>query len=189
MVAEAPTVKLSNGKEMPIVGLGTYARSADPGQYSQAVESAIEIGYRNIDTASSYNNEEEVGEGINNMIKKGVVTREQLFITTKLWNDRHRQSDVVPALKESLAKLNLSYVDLYLIHWPFSVNDKGEEASIDYIETWKGMEEAVKLGLTKSIGVSNFNQEQLDRVLKESMVKPVVNQIEGSVPQKDKRNP
>ncbi|KAG6465691.1 hypothetical protein O3G_MSEX015322 [Manduca sexta] len=178
MVAEAPTVKLSNGKEMPVVGLGTYARSADPGQYSEAVESAIEIGYRNIDTASSYNNEEEVGEGINKIIKKGVVTREQLFVTTKLWNDRHRQSDVVPALKESLAKLNLSYVDLYLIHWPFSVNDKGEEASIDYIDTWKGMEEAVKLGLTKSIGVSNFNEEQLDRVLTESMVKPVVNQVE-----------
>nr|ATJ44498.1 aldehyde reductase 3 [Helicoverpa armigera] len=178
MGSKVLNVKFTNGKEMPMVGLGTYARQADPGQFRQAVEWGIEAGYRHIDTASCYKNEEEVGEGINNKINDGLVTRDQLFVTTKVWNDCHAEEQVVPALKESLARLKLDYVDLYLVHWPFSANGKGEDLGIDYLETWKGMEQVVKLGLAKSIGVSNFNEEQLERLLNNSTIKPVVNQFE-----------
>ncbi|XP_031764282.2 aldo-keto reductase AKR2E4-like [Galleria mellonella] len=178
MVVKAPTVKLSSGYEMPIVGLGTYARKAEPGQVRQAVEWAIEAGYRHIDTATIYRNEGEVGEAIANKIKQGLITREELFITTKLWNDKHAEADVLPTLQESLSKLKLSYIDLYLIHWPVSINEKGEDAEIDYIETWRGMENIVKLGLARSIGVSNFNKEQLTRILSVAQIKPAVHQFE-----------
>ncbi|XP_038217525.1 aldo-keto reductase AKR2E4-like isoform X2 [Zerene cesonia] len=178
MALKAPIVKLNNGLEMPMVGLGTYARKAEPGEYQQAVEWAIDAGYKHIDTASCYKNEEEVGQGIYNKIKEGIVTRDQLFVTTKLWNDCHAENDVTPSLKESLRRLKLDYVDLYLIHWPVSINAKGEDQEIDYVETWRGMEEALSMGLTKSIGVSNFNEEQLQRILNSAKVKPVVNQVE-----------
>ncbi|XP_026740464.1 aldo-keto reductase AKR2E4-like [Trichoplusia ni] len=178
MTPKVPSVKLSSGREMPIVGLGTYARKADPGQFRQAVEWGIEAGYRHIDTASFYGNEVELGEGINNKIKEGLVTRDQLFVTTKVWNDCHSPTAVVASLKESLARFKLDYVDLYLVHWPVSVNEKGEDAAIDYLETWKGMEQTVSLGLAKSIGVSNFNEEQLDRLIKNATIKPVINQFE-----------
>ncbi|KAJ0172944.1 hypothetical protein K1T71_011120 [Dendrolimus kikuchii] len=118
------SAELNNGIEMPMIGLGTYARIAEPGQYQQAVEWGIEAGYKHIDTASCYNNEKEVGKGIQNKIKEGLVTREDLFVTTKLWNDCHAEKDVIPSLKESLARLNLDYIDLYLIHWPVSVDVK-----------------------------------------------------------------
>ncbi|KAM3963789.1 aldo-keto reductase AKR2E4 [Aphomia sociella] len=180
MVLKAPTVKLLSGYLMPVVGLGTYARKAEPGQFRQAVEWGIEAGYRHIDTAAIYGNEVEVGEGIFNKIKEGLVTREELFVTTKLWNDRHAKSEVLPALRESLSKLKLDYVDLYLIHWPVSVNEKGEDLGIDLVETWKAMEELVKSGLVKSIGVSNFNKEQLNRLLSAGQIKPDVCQFEIS---------
>lgn len=178
MNSKVTNIKLSSGYEMPIVGLGTYARKAEPGQVRQAVEWAIEAGYRHIDTAAIYGNEVEVGEGINNKIRDGTLSREQLFVTTKLWSDRHAEDQVVPTLKESLSRLQLDYVNLYLVHWPISINEKGEDTGIDYIETWKGMEEALKLGLTKSIGVSNFNEAQLERVIASASVKPAVNQFE-----------
>ncbi|XP_063628619.1 aldo-keto reductase AKR2E4-like [Cydia splendana] len=178
MVVEVPKIQLGNGQTMPIVGLGTYARKAEPGQYRQAVEWAIEAGYRHIDTASSYHNEEEVGQGIANAISKGLVTRQELFVTTKLWNDCHTEADVIPALEKSLAKLKLDYVDLYLVHWPVSVNASGEDMGIDYLETWRGMEEAVRRGLARGIGVSNFNADQLQRLIRVTQIKPLVNQIE-----------
>ncbi|CAG5036335.1 unnamed protein product [Parnassius apollo] len=178
MVLKISSLKLNNGFDIPLVGLGTYARKAEPGQYRQAVEWGIEVGYRHIDTASFYNNEKEVGEAINNKIKQGTITREDLFVTTKLWNDRHAEKDVVPALKESLTRLNLNYVDLYLIHWPVSANEKGEDEGIEHAETWRGMEKAVELGLARSIGVSNFNAQQLERLMETASIKPVVNQFE-----------
>nr|XP_026489108.1 aldo-keto reductase AKR2E4-like [Vanessa tameamea] len=178
MFKKVSKVKLNNGFEMPMIGLGTYARKAEPGQYRQAVEWGIELGYRHIDTASCYKNEQEVGEAIEMKIKDGLVKREDLFVTNKIWNDHHAESEVVPALKNSLKEMKLDYLDLYLIHWPVSIDAKGEDTAIDYIETWKGMEEAVNLGLVKSIGVSNFNEEQLKRILKHANIKPVVNQFE-----------
>ncbi|CAG9103799.1 unnamed protein product [Plutella xylostella] len=179
----ATKIKLNNGREMPMVGLGTYSRQAAPGQCRQAVEWAIEAGYRHIDTASSYNNEVEVGEGINNKINDGTVERRDLFVTTKLWNDAHAPAAVVPALQESLRRLQLDYVDLFLVHWPFSVKaasatlNKNDDAGIDYTETWTGMQQARALGLARSIGVSNFNEHQVLR-LAQTDCKPVVNQVE-----------
>ncbi|CAH0713938.1 unnamed protein product, partial [Brenthis ino] len=178
MFAKVPKVTLNNGFQMPFIGLGTYARKAEPLEFQRAVEWGIDVGYRHIDTATMYKNEKEVGSVISNKIKEGLVKREDLFITTKILNDKHAEKDVVPALKQSLEDMKLDYVDLYLVHWPVSVNSNGEDMKIDYIETWRGMEETVKLGLAKSIGVSNFNEEQLERLLKYAKIKPVVNQIE-----------
>ncbi|XP_034827950.1 aldo-keto reductase AKR2E4-like isoform X1 [Maniola hyperantus] len=180
MFSEVKNVKFNNGLEMPMVGLGTYSRKAEPGQFRQAVEWAIELGYRHIDTASSYKNEVEVGEGIANKINEGLVKREDLFVTNKLWNDSHAKDAVVETLKESLRKMKLDYLDLYLIHWPISVNANGVDTAISYLESWKGMEEAVKQGLAKSIGVSNFNEKQIQELCDNAAIKPVVNQIEIS---------
>ncbi|XP_077288671.1 aldo-keto reductase AKR2E4-like isoform X1 [Arctopsyche grandis] len=179
-MAKSTTVKLNDGREIPVLGLGTYARQGKSDECRLSVESAISCGYRHIDTASFYNNEDEVGLGINNMIKEGVVTREEVFLTTKLWNDQHEEAKVVPALEESLKKLGLSYVDLYLIHWPLATNADGSSSDIDYLETWRGMEKCKELGLAKSIGVSNFNLQQLERLLSNCKVIPVVNQVEAN---------
>ena len=182
-----PNVKLYNGQDMPIFGLGTW--KSQPNAVKNAVIDAVKAGYRHIDCAFVYGNENEVGEALTQLMAENVVKREELFITSKLWNCFHKTTSVVPALKETLKLLNLDYVDLYLIHWPFALeeglgnfpkNDKDEPllTDTDYLDTWKGMEEAHKLGLAKSIGVSNFNHEQIDRILAVANVKPAVNQVE-----------
>ncbi|OWR47810.1 aldo-keto reductase AKR2E4-like [Danaus plexippus] len=180
MSPKVMNARLNNGKEIPMVGLGTYTRQFDPELVKQAVEWGIDFGYRHIDTASFYKNEELLGEVIANKIKQGCVKREDLFVTTKLWSDSHSEEDVIPALKESLRKLKLGYIDLYLIHWPVSISENGEDVAIDYLNTWKSMEQAVNLGLAKSIGVSNFNEEQLERLYNHANIKPTVNQVEIS---------
>ncbi|KAJ8712798.1 hypothetical protein PYW08_008102 [Mythimna loreyi] len=172
-----PTKQLNDGNHIPILGLGTFGFGDIP-KIRQAINWAVEAGYRHIDTAALYDNEAEIGKGISDVLKKGLVKREDLFITTKLWNDKHAKNQVVPALKESLSKLGLQYVDLYLIHSPEASKEDGSPADIDYLETWQGMEEAQKLGLAKSIGVSNFDTEQIDRIKAHSKVVPAVNQIE-----------
>ncbi|KAK4878423.1 hypothetical protein RN001_010929 [Aquatica leii] len=177
-------LKLNNGSDIPIIGLGTY--KAIKGEATTAVKDAIDVGYRHFDCAWFYDNEEEVGLGIQAKIDEGVVKREDLFVTTKLWNNFHAKEKVLPMLKEQLQKLKLDYVDLYLIHWPFGfkvrgwpINDgPGAYSDVDYIETWTMMEEGLKQGLVRSIGVSNFNSEQLERLLSVAKIKPVVNQIE-----------
>lgn len=179
-------LKLNNGSDIPIIGLGTY--KAIKGEATSAVKDAIDVGYRHFDCAWFYDNEEEVGLGIQAKIDEGVVKREDLFITTKLWNNFHAKEKVLPMLKEQLQKLKLDYVDLYLIHWPFGFKDDaggwpindgpGAYSDVDYIETWTMMEEGLKQGLVRSIGVSNFNSEQLERLLSVAKIKPVVNQIE-----------
>ncbi|XP_050558707.1 aldo-keto reductase AKR2E4 isoform X1 [Spodoptera frugiperda] len=182
----APLVQLNDGREIPNLGLGTWlgfnkAGAPEPvvdDKVQHAVEAAIDAGYRHIDTAAIYETEEQVGIAIQNKIAEGVVAREDLFITSKLWNDRHAKKDVVPALKESLARLNLTYLDLYLIHWPIAQYENGTYYDTDYVETWKGMIDAQVLGLARSIGVSNFNRTQLDRLLTMTTVKPAVLQIE-----------
>ncbi|KAK4323142.1 hypothetical protein Pmani_006143 [Petrolisthes manimaculis] len=183
----APSVKLNNGKKMPIHGLGTW--KSKPGEVTQAVKDAIACGYRHLDCALVYGNEAEVGVAIKAKIEDGTVKREDLFITSKLWNTFHSKSLVVPTLKESLTNLGLDYLDLYLIHWPmgykenaelFPKDDKGKFlfTDVDYLDTWSGMEDAVAQGLTKSIGVSNYNSEQIQRTLDNCKIKPVTNQIE-----------
>ncbi|XP_076651102.1 aldo-keto reductase 1B-like [Halictus rubicundus] len=189
-MAKIPNLTFSNGLKMPVFGLGTYQSRA--GDVERAVMEAINLGYRHIDTAYYYQNEGEIGKAIQAKIQDGTVKREDLFITTKLWNNFHKQESVVPTCKKSLENLGLSYVDLYLIHWPFAFRD-GDDlmpqnadgtlimSDTDYLETWKGMEECLSLGLAKSIGVSNFNIEQLARLLDAAKVKPVNNQVEANV--------
>ncbi|XP_021916996.1 1,5-anhydro-D-fructose reductase-like isoform X3 [Zootermopsis nevadensis] len=181
------TVKLNDNRDFPVPGVGTLFAKSDEGE--QLVKDAIDIGYRHFDTAAVYQNEKEVGAGIKAKIAEGVVKREDIFLTSKLWNTKHKRELVVDACKKTLSDLGLEYLDLYLIHWPLAFKDSAELwpkdsngklllANDDYVETWKGMEECVKLGLTKSIGISNFNTQQIKRVLDVATIKPAVNQIE-----------
>ena len=151
------------------MGFGTYGiKSVEP------IETAIvEVGYRHLDTASLYANETEVGQAAANAIAKGAVKREDLFITSKLWHTDYK--DPEGALKQSLAKLNMPYVDMYLIHWPF--NYLGGEYKVPMHQLWPQMEALVEKGLAKAIGVSNFNLQLLADMLTYCKIKPACNQI------------
>ncbi|KAG7190362.1 hypothetical protein KM043_006473 [Ampulex compressa] len=194
-MSKIPALTFSNGHKMPIFGLGTYLSDAD--DLENVVKEAINLGYRHFDTAYFYGNEKAVGSAIQAKIKDGTVTRDELFVTTKLWNTFHREKDVVPICKKSLENLGLDYMDLYLVHWPFAFKEgddlmphapDGEilSSDVDYLETWRGMEECVHQGLTRSIGISNFNSEQITRLLAAAKIKPVNNQFEVSVNLKQK---
>lgn len=161
---------------------------AEPNVVGQAIKDAIDIGYRHIDCAMLYGNEKEIGYAIKQKIEDGTVKREELFIVTKLWNTFHEKEKVIPTCKKSLENFGLDYLDLYLIHWPVAQKTLGElnakypfsnaiGIDYDYVNTWKGMEECVKLGLTKSIGLSNFNSKQVQRIYENSTIKPVMNQV------------
>nr|BAN20668.1 aldo-keto reductase [Riptortus pedestris] len=185
---KVPFIKFNNGLKCPIFGLGTW--KSNPGEVTQVVKDAIDIGYRHFDCAFIYENEKEIGKGIKEKLDEGVVKREDLFITSKLWNTKHEKEKVLPAIKASLKDLGLDYLDLYLVHWPFAFqeipgniwakDEKGHwlTSDVDFTETWKGMEECVDNGLAKSIGVSNFNTKQIQAVLDIARIKPVNNQIE-----------
>ncbi|KAJ9598319.1 hypothetical protein L9F63_010997, partial [Diploptera punctata] len=183
-----PTVKLNNGYNFPVLGCGTY-KAGNPGEVADVVKNAIDVGFRHIDCAMFYDNEPEIGQAIKEKIAEGVIKREDLFITSKLWNNNHRPDLVVPACKKTLSDLGLDYLDLYLIHWPHAVKEGGEPnpldedgklipSDVDYVDTWKQMEECLKLGLAKSIGLSNFNSVQIQRILDVATIRPVVNQVE-----------
>ncbi|XP_028172267.1 aldose reductase-like isoform X2 [Ostrinia furnacalis] len=187
MAPKVPVKLLNNGQTIPVMGLGTW--KSKPGEVTQAVKDAIDIGYRHFDCAYVYGNEKEVGAAITAKIQEGVVKREDLFITSKLWNTFHRPDLVRGALTETLQNLNLTYLDLYLIHWPqaykeedilFPVDSEGkiQFSSVDFVDTWKALEPFVAEGLVKSLGISNFNKKQITRLLETATIKPVVNQVE-----------
>jgi len=158
------TVKLVNGVEMPYFGLGVF-KTKEGSEIENSVKWALESGYRHIDTAAIYKNE----KGVGNAIKASGIPRNELFITTKSWNDNQRNDTVIKGFEESLHLLQSDYVDLYLIHWPV----KGK-----YTETWKVMEEIYSSGRAKAIGVSNFLQHHLEDVFKIAEIKPMVDQVE-----------
>lgn len=158
-------ITLNNGLRMPQLGYGVWQVPED--EVTPAVTKAIEVGFRSIDTAKVYKNEKGVGDAID----RSNVPREDLFITTKVWNTDQGYDNTLKAFDESLEKMGLDYVDLYLIHWPTPEYD-------DYVETYKAMEKLYKDGRAKAIGVCNFNIEHLQRLLDECEVTPVVNQVE-----------
>jgi diketogulonate reductase-like aldo/keto reductase len=194
MSSKIPLVKLNDGTSMPIIGLGTLGITAeDRDRVAEAVYKAITLGYRHIDTGYIYQVEDKVGQGIKRAIDEGIVKREDLFVVTKIWITNLKPENIEIQTRESLEDLNLSYVDLLMIHWPIALIHSGpkdffpkteeghfsEDFSFDvFTDSWKGMENMVDLGLTKSIGVSNFNSRQLRTTFENARIKPSVNQVE-----------
>ncbi|XP_062123835.1 aldo-keto reductase family 1 member B1-like [Drosophila sulfurigaster albostrigata] len=183
---------LNSGHKMPIIGLGTW--QASDAEVEAAIDAALEAGYRHIDTAPVYLNEKAIGRALKRWLDSGKVKREELFIVTKLPTSANRARDVEATLKKSLADLQLDYVDIYLIHSPVSAEANADgslkfgadglmvpDLEADITTTWTAMEKLVPSGLAKSIGVSNFDQEQLERVLKVAKIPPATNQIEHHV--------
>ena len=164
------TVQFYNGRTMPKIGLGTY-RVKDSDECRESVKHAIEQGYRSIDTAMIYGNEETVGQGIKEGLKSTGLSREDLFITSKLWLTDFGRQNVEDAYRQSVAKLGLDYLDLYLMHWP------GTNEAV-MIDSWRGMEDLYKQNQVKNIGVSNFTPEHFEALLAQVSIKPVINQVE-----------
>ena len=175
-VIGGPTITLNDGRTMPQVGLGTW--KSKPGEVKAAVKAAVKCGYRHIDCAAVYKNEHEVGEALTELFEEGVVTREELWITSKLWNDFHRAESVPEACATTLGELNLEYLDLYLIHWPVATGCAGAELTPPIRETWAAMEALRAAGTARSIGVSNFSAKKLAAMKAHATVFPAVNQVE-----------
>ena len=162
------TVELHNGVKMPWFGLGVF-KVQEGDEVVQSVKAAIRNGYRSIDTAAVYKNEEGVGQGLSEVLEETGLKREDIFITSKVWNSDQGYESTLKAYDESLKKLGLDYLDLYLVHWPV----KGK-----YKETWRALETLYKEGRVRAIGVSNFHIHHLEDVLADAEVKPMVNQVE-----------
>lgn len=164
-MVQVPHLEMNSGYSIPQLGLGVFLVDADDAE--RVVADALEVGYRHIDNAAIYGNEEGVGRALT----QSGIARDELFITTKLWNSDQGRTEPRQALETSLEKLQLDYVDLYLIHWPAPKRDR-------YVESWLALEELRDAGLARSIGVSNFEPEHLDRIAEHSSVIPAVNQVE-----------
>uniref|UniRef100_A0A8C6DHR2 NADP-dependent oxidoreductase domain-containing protein n=1 Tax=Moschus moschiferus TaxID=68415 RepID=A0A8C6DHR2_MOSMO len=192
MDPKGQTVKLNDGHYIPVLGFGTFAPlEVTKSEALEVTKFAIEAGFRHIDCAHLYQNEEQVGQAIRSKIADGTVKREDIFYTSKLWSTSLRPELVRPALEKSLKNLQLDYVDLYIIHFPVALkpgeallptdeNGKTIFDSVDLCRTWEALEKCKDAGLTKSIGVSNFNHKQLEKILNKPGLKykPVCNQVE-----------
>jgi 2,5-diketo-D-gluconate reductase A len=165
-MASVPTVTLNNGVEIPQLGFGTY--QIEPENTREAVRTALEVGYRHIDTAEMYGNEKEVGEGF----RDSGLDRGDVFITSKLNNGFHAHDDALRAMDQTLADLQVEQLDLFLVHWPLPGID------VDFVETWKAMEQIYRDGKARAIGVSNFQTNHLNRLRDQTDITPAVNQIE-----------
>jgi alcohol dehydrogenase (NADP+) len=193
--ALVPKRTLYTGAVMPAIGLGTFGSDhVSPDEIATAVRGAVLAGYRHLDCASVYGNEDRIGAAIESLFAEG-IRREQLWIASKLWNDKHAEDDVIPACKKSLADLRLDYLDMYLVHWPFpnfhppgcSVESRSPDARPyvheRFMQTWRQMERLVDLGLTRHIGTSNMTIPKLTRLLRGAgasacRIKPAVNEME-----------
>jgi diketogulonate reductase-like aldo/keto reductase len=175
---------------MPAIGLGTFGSDhASHEEVAAAVRGAAQVGYRHFDCAAVYRNEELIGDALQDVMASG-VKREELWITSKLWNDKHAEDDVIPAFRQSLADLKLDYLDLYLIHWPFpNTHAPGVDVSSrdsrarpyiheNYMKTWRQLETLVDMGLVRHIGASNMTVPKLQLLLRDARIKPAVNEME-----------
>lgn len=188
-IKEVPQVKLYTGVSMPMVGLGTFGSDKyDGNQVSEAVYGAIKYGYRLIDCAAVYQNEDKIGEVLQRVLQEGVSTREELFVTSKVWNDKHKEVDA--SCKKSLRDLKLDYIDLYFVHWPFpnyhapgcdgdARNPDSKPFSVEeFMDTWRQCEELVEMGLVRHIGMSNMTIPKLEAVLPQCRIKPAALEME-----------
>jgi alcohol dehydrogenase (NADP+) len=188
--ALVPKRSLYTGAQMPAIGLGTFGSDhVSAAEVAAAVEGAAAVGYRHFDCASVYGNEHEIGYALQNLLPSG-IKRRQLWITSKLWNDKHAENDVIESCGQSLADLRLDYLDLYLVHWPFpnyhppgcDVSSRSNDAKpyihAEFMKTWRKMEELVDLGLVRHIGTSNMTIPKLKPLLRDARIKPAVNEME-----------
>jgi alcohol dehydrogenase (NADP+) len=189
--AQVPQRTLYTGAKIPAVGLGTFGSDRFSGEdIAAAVKGAITVGYRHIDCAAVYGNEHLIGESLRDVLDSGLIQREELWITGKLWNDKHGEADVIPACRKSLDDLQLDYLDLYLIHWPFpnyhapgvNVDSRDPHAKpyihANYMKTWRQMEKLVEMGLVRHIGTSNMTIPKLELLLHDSNIQPAANEME-----------
>lgn len=188
--ASVPTKTLYTGDKVPAVGLGTFGSDAvDNDTIAKAVVGAAAVGYRHFDCASVYGNEKQIGASLKQVMDSG-VPREELWITSKLWNDKHAEEDVIASCQQSLSDLGLKYLDLYLVHWPFpnfhppkcDVESRSPDAKPyiheNFMKTWRQMEKLVEMGLVKNIGTSNVTIPKLELILRDAKIKPAVNEME-----------
>ncbi len=186
-----PKVKLSNRAEIPVIGLGTFGSdNYTREQIAGAVKFAIETGYRHIDCASVYGNEAEIGQVISQLSKSGIVKRNELWITSKVWNDMHGPGDVIRSCDKTLSDLQVDYLDLYLVHWPFpnyhppgcDGNTRNPDSKPynhgKYMAVWQQMEQLIAMGWVRNIGTSNMTIPKMKLLLRDATIKPVANEME-----------
>lgn len=186
-----PYKQLNTGDKIPIIGLGTFGSDTySNDEVAQAVKFAIENGYRHIDCASVYGNEKEIGREISGLKSAGKIKREELWITSKVWNDMHGEGDVIASCKQSLSDLQLDYLDLFLVHWPFpnyhapgcDVSSRNPDSKPynheSYMVVWRQMEQLVEMGLVRNIGSSNMTIPKMKLLLRDAKIKPAVNEME-----------